>query len=355
MKIKSQQVLFGAGLRFSLEEKLSLADRMKALIVSTSGQHQNVSDISISIGARFVGAYSNATLHTPIHVTLDAIKVAENLKADCIISVGGGAAVGLGKALAYRTGLMHIAVPTTYAGSECTPILGETIDNLKSTKTHKEILPDIVIYDPELLVTLPIDISVTSGINAIAHAVEALYARNRTESSTKLAMTGIKHLVDALPNVVINPRSLKFREQTLRGAWACGKVLGQVGMALHHKLCHTIGGLLNLPHSKTHAIILPHAVAYNEPFVGNCLVPIAELLDHSHASRGLWEFANSLGAPNSLKTMGVTEFDLIKISEIVLDNPYWNPARLRQVPLRQLLYNALEGSPPSAIQGDSYG
>ncbi len=212
-----------------------------------------------------------------------------------------------------------------------------------------------MIYDPELLVTLPSNVAVTSGLNAIAHAVEALYARNRTESSTKLAIKGITHLVDALPKVLIDPHNLKSREKTLRGARDCGRVLGQVGMALHHKLCHTMGGLLNLPHSETHAIILPHAVAYNEPVVGNCLKPIAKLLDHSSASRGLWEFANSLGAPNSLRTVGVTEFDLDRISEVALEQPYWNPVKIRKGPLRQLLVNALNGNPPAAIQGDNYG
>ena len=142
--------------------------------------------------------------------------MASNLKADRIISIYGGFAIDLGNALACTSTLMHLALPTTYAGSEGTPILGEERDNLKSTKKHDDILPNIVIYDPELLVTLPFDVAATSGLNAIAHPAEALYTRNQTESSTNLAIKGITHLVDALPKVLINLLNLNFREEPFR-------------------------------------------------------------------------------------------------------------------------------------------
>jgi maleylacetate reductase len=152
-------------------------------------------------------------------------------------------------------------IATTYAGSEVTPILGETEGGLKTTKRDPRILPEAVIYDPDLTLGLPVGMSVCSGLNAMAHAVEALYAQDRNPISSWQAIEGIRALKDALPRIVAKPDDADARSRALYGSWLCGTVLGTVGMALHHKLCHTLGGSFDLPHAETHAILLPHSAA----------------------------------------------------------------------------------------------
>jgi maleylacetate reductase len=288
-------------------------------------------------------------MHTPVDVTRDALEHAQSIGADSIVAVGGGSTIGLGKAIALQTGLPQIAVPTTYAGSEATPILGQTAEGVKTTLTDPEILPDIILYDPELVATLPAAMTVTSALNAVAHAVEALYARDRRTETTKLAQEGIQAFATGLPKVVKNPLDLEARQQTLQGAWSCGTVLGQVGMALHHKLCHTLGGSLDLPHAETHAIILPHAIAYNERDIPELLAPVAEILNGADASQALWDFSKNLGAPMALQDLGVNENDLERVVEIALCNPYWNPREIDAEGLKGLLLRALYGERPRIV------
>ena len=183
------------------------------------------------------------------------------------MALGGGSTIGLAKAIALRTDLPQIAIPTTYAGSEMTPILGETKDGRKTTQKSMKVLPEVVIYDVDLTMTLPAGLSGTSGINAIAHAVEALYAEDANPIISVLAEQSIAALGRALPQIAADPSDREARSDAQYGAFLAGACLGSVGMALHHKLCHTLGGTFDLPHSETHTIVLPHALAYNAPAV----------------------------------------------------------------------------------------
>ena len=200
-------------------------------------------------------------MHTPTDVTERGLARARELDADCLVALGGGSTTGLGKAIALRTDLPQVAVPTTYAGSEATPILGETVGGRKTTLRSPKVLPEVIVYDVDLTLTLPASLSATSGINAIAHAVEALYAKEANPVVSMLATAGIAALARALPRIAADLRDLDARSDALYGAWACGTCLGSVGMALHHKLCHVLGGTFDLPHAETHAVVLPHAVA----------------------------------------------------------------------------------------------
>ena len=197
---------------------------------------------------------------------------------DCLVALGGGSTTGLGKAIAYRTDLPQIVIPTSYAGSEVTPILGQTQDGKKTTLKSSRVLPEVVLYDPELSRGLPVLMSVTSGINAVAHAAEALYAQDRNPISSLIAVEGIKALTNALPKIVENPSDMSARSAARYGTWLCGSVLGDVGMALHHKLCHTLGGAFGLPHAETHTVVLPHAIAFNTAEVPELLAPIGAAL-----------------------------------------------------------------------------
>jgi maleylacetate reductase len=341
------RVRFGIGARHDLTKELSSLNAAKALVLTTPEQVSQGMDLAESLGESVVGIYSKATMHTPVGVTEDAMCVALKAGADCLIAIGGGSTIGLGKALSWRLGLPQIVLPTTYAGSEATPVLGQTENGKKSTFSSQKVQPNAIVYDAELVATLPASMTVTSALNAMAHAVEGLYAQNGNRLSSALAMEGIRAFVRGLPHVVQKPDNLIAREDTLFGAWLCGSVLAQVGMALHHKICHTLGGALNLPHAQTHAIILPYATAYNEASVGRVLQPMAELLNADTAATGLYQFSKQLGAPTALKDLGVNEADLDHVVNLAVENPYWNPRPVEKPALRAMLQEAWLGVPPT--------
>ena len=345
--ISGQRVLFGAGIRHELTSEIERLGCSHALLLSTPQQSDSVLDLATSINGHVAGVYSRATMHTPVDVTEDALIHARDVSADCVIAVGGGSTTGLGKAIALRTDLPQIVVPTTYAGSEATPILGETENGVKTTLTDAKVLPEVILYDPELVTSLPAAMTVTSGLNAMAHAAEALYARDRNDETTDLALEGLRSFVEALPSVLANAADIEAREATQRGAYACGAVLGLVGMALHHKLCHTLGGSFDLPHADTHSIILPHAVHYNAEAVPELLAPISGLLGGASPGQALWDFAQSLNAPMSLKALGVTEEDLDRATALALSKPYWNPREITEEGIRRLLQEAWAGERPT--------
>jgi len=263
------------------------------------------------------------------------------------VAIGGGSTTGLGKAIALDSGLPILAIPTTYAGSEMTPIFGITEGALKKTGKDPRVLPRTVIYDPELTLTLPPALSVTSGMNAIAHAAEGLYAVDANPVMDLMAEEGIRALGRALPGIRANPGDLQARSDALYGAWLCGIVLGNVGMALHHKLCHTLGGSFNLPHAETHTIVLPHALAYNAQAAPEAMKRIARALEGRSAPQAVYDLAKANGAPVALRDLGLRPEDLDRACEIALQNQYPNPRPLEPAALRQLLQDAFEGNRPS--------
>jgi maleylacetate reductase len=342
------RVRFGIGASHTVADDVRALGCSRALILSTPQQVASAMRTAEDLGALAAGIFSKAVMHTPTDVTAEALAHMAEVRADCVVAVGGGSTTGLGKAIALHTDLPQVVIPTTYAGSEATAILGQTEKGLKTTITDDRVQPEVIIYDPELVAGLPVSMTVTSALNAIAHAVEALYARDRNPLSSMLAMEGIRAFARALPQVVEDPGNLVARGETLYGAWLCGTVLGQVGMALHHKLCHALGGTFNLPHAETHAIILPHAVAYTEPAVPDLLAPVAELLGGSSAGGALYGFAARMGAPMALRDLGLKESDLDHATKIATSNPYWNPRPVDPVPLRALLARAWAGEQPAA-------
>lgn len=341
------RVRFGAGVRNRLSEEIDALGAKRALILSTPEQSETALAFAGLAGKRAAGVFSKAAMHTPVAVTEEAIGHLEEIGADCLVAVGGGSTTGLGKALAYRTDLPQIVVPTTYAGSEATPILGQTERGRKTTLTDPRVQPEVILYDPELVVTLPVPMTVTSALNAIAHAAEGLYSRDRNPLSSVLAVEGMRAFANALPKVAADPGDLTARGETLYGAWLCGTVLGQVGMALHHKLCHTLGGSFDLPHAETHAIVLPHAIAYNATAVPDLLAPVTEVFDGNEPGTALHRFAENMGAPMALKDLGLKETDLDRAAELATKNAYWNPAPVDLPGIRRLLDDAFHGRPPS--------
>ncbi|MEZ5755108.1 MAG: maleylacetate reductase [Paracoccaceae bacterium] len=342
------RVRFGPGIRHHVGEEMAALGLSRALILTTPQQADTGAEFAALLGPRAVGVFSRAAMHTPTALSEEATALALQSGADCLLAIGGGSTTGLGKAIALRSDLPQIVIPTTYAGSEATSILGQTENGRKTTLTSPRVQPEVILYDAELVRSLPVGMTVTSALNAMAHAAEGLYALNRSPLSTLMALEGLLAFRDALPRVLANPDDLQARGETLYGAWLCGTVLGTVGMALHHKLCHTLGGSFDLPHAETHAVILPHAIAYNEQAAAAELAPLADLFDGPTPGAALHAFARRMNAPTALRDLGMAEGDLDRAADIATQNPYWNPRPVTAPALRALLQNAWSGTAPTA-------
>jgi len=340
------RVVFGAGSLQHLEREIGLLRAQRALVLSTPGQRKLAERVAALLGAKAAGIFDGAVMHVPIEAARQARDEARRLDADCAVAIGGGSTVGLGKAIALESGLPILAIPTTYAGSEMTPIYGITEGGLKKTGKDARVLPRTVIYDPELSTGLPVGLSVTSAMNAMAHAAEGLYAQDSNPIMSLMAEEGLAAIARALPGIVRQAGDIEARSQALYGAWLCGTVLGNVGMALHHKLCHTLGGSFNLPHAECHTIVLPHAMAYNAPAVPDAMARIARAIGAQDAAAGLHDLARDNGAPVALRDLGMPEADLDRAADIAVSNPYWNPRPIERTAIRALLQNAWAGVRP---------
>lgn len=344
----ASRVLFGSGTVRSLRAEAERLGVHKVLVLSTPQQEAQGRAFADSLGELGAGTFAGAVMHTPVAVTENAMQVVRHLEVDCLVAVGGGSTTGLGKAIAFRTNLPQIVVPTTYAGSEMTPILGETAAGVKTTQNSPRILPEVVIYDVDLTLSLPQGLSASSGINAIAHAVEALYARERNPIVSLMAEEGIAALGRALPRIAADGADREARSDALYGAWLCGACLGAVGMALHHKLCHTLGGSLDLPHAETHTAVLPHATAYNASAAPDAMARIARALGVADAAQGLYELAGRLGAKRALRELGMPHSAIDRAAELAVERPYWNPRPIEREAIRGLIARAWAGDAPLA-------
>jgi maleylacetate reductase len=341
------RVVFGAGALAKLGEEIERLGAKRALVLSTPQQRAQAEDIARVLGTRAAGVYDQAVMHTPIESVRTARELAKRLDADCAVAIGGGSTVGLGKGIALESGLPILAIPTTYAGSEMTPILGITENGIKKTQRDMRMLPKVVIYDPNLTLSLPLGFSATSAMNAIAHSVEALYAQDANPIISLMAEESIRALARGLPMLVKQPDDIDARSQMLYGAWLAGASLGAVGMALHHKLCHTLGGSFNLPHAETHTVVLPHAVAYNTSAAPEAIARVARALGVTNAAQGLYDLAHSAGAPLSLKEIGMPADGLDRAADIAVQSPYYNPRPIERAAIRKLLQDAFEGRRPA--------
>jgi len=349
--VNASRVIFGSGSVNQLPLEITKVNCSAPLILLTprqSTQSDKFKTILASGSIQLAGVFPNATMHTPTHITEQAVQTLKDTSADCVVSVGGGSAIGLGKAVSIRTGVPHLTIPTTYSGSEMTPILGETHEGTKTTRSDKNILPATVIYDVDLTMTLPPSTCVVSGVNAIAHAMEALYAKNTNPIISLLACDGVKALAESLPRIVSEPSSRPARERALYGAWLCGTCLGSTSMALHHKLCHTLGGSFGLKHAETHTIVLPHALSYNAPAIPELMAKLATLFPDSQgdALKGLDSLLSELNAPRALKDLGMEEENIDNATNIAMTNRYANPRDLERESIRELIRRAWSGEAP---------
>lgn len=333
------RVVFGAGSLDRLAEEVERLGRSRVLVLAGPRHRARVESV---LGELAVGTFEGAAMHTPVAVTEKALAVLREADADCVVAVGGGSATGLAKALAVRTGVDQVIVPTTYSGSEVTPVLGETADGVKTTRSSPDILPETVLYDVELSRSLPHDVTVTSAVNALAHAVEAVYSPQANPVVDLLALDAARRLAAGLRGL----DTPGARDDLLMGAWLAGTCLGSVGMALHHKLCHTLGGSFDLPHAPTHTVVLPHAMAYNAAAAPEAMRRLADALGVDDAPSGVFDLVTTAGGPTSLRELGMAEADLDRAAELAVGTPYPNPAELTREGLRALLGRAWAGERP---------
>ncbi len=348
------RIVFGAGSSTRVSSELEALGLTRVLVLCAPEQVATAEAVGAALGVRCAGVHAGARMHVPVASVDEAVDLARALGADGCVAVGGGSATGLGKGIALRHGLPVVAVPTTYAGSEMTPIWGLTEDGAKTTGRNRSVLPRAVVYDPDLTLSLPVGLSISSGINAMAHAVEGLWAPDRSPVVSLMAAEGIRLLASALPTIVRSPHDPGARGAALRGAWLCGAVLGATTMSLHHKLCHVLGGSFDLPHAETHAVLLPHVLAFNATAAPDAAAAVAAALGVPTAdvATGLWELARSLGAPLSLTSLGLAEDAVDDVVRRVLAVPHANPRPVEAAALTLMLHTALSGHPPATLDPD---
>ncbi|MGH2557402.1 MAG: maleylacetate reductase, partial [Actinomycetota bacterium] len=298
------------------------------------------------LGDRCAGTFTDIELHVPVEGVERARDAAAETGADAAVTIGGGSTTGYGKAIALETGMPTIAVPTTYAGSEMTPIYGITSEGLKRTGRDLRVLPRTVIYDPALTTSLPPSVTGSSGMNALAHCIEALYARDASPIMSLMAEEGIRALVRSIPASVKEPKNVDARSEALYGAYLAGATLAVVGMAVHHRICHVLGGTFGLAHGDVNSVILPHAARYNQPAVPEALERVARAMGVEDAPTALFDLAAEMGAPTSLEALGMEEKDLAEAARLIVDPPSWNPRPVEMADVLALLEDAFEGRRP---------
>ena len=344
------RVLFGAGSLARLGEEVRRLGLGRVLVLATPSHEAEARDLAAGLGSLAAGVHATAVMHVPVAIARAASEEARGLAADGAVAFGGGSAIGLAKAVALELGLPILAVPTTYSGSEMTPIWGLTEGGIKKTGRDPRVLPRTVIYDPALILNLPPATTAVSGMNAMAHCVEALYAADGNPIASAMAEEALRRLARNLPAAVRKPADLEARAETLCGAWLAGACLGSVGMALHHKLSHTLGGSFDLPHAETHTAVLPHAAAYNAPAAPAAMARICAAIGAEAgqtAAAALFDLALSCGAKMRLADLGLREEDLDRAAELALAAPYPNPRPLERTGILRLLEDAYHGRRPA--------
>lgn len=340
---QSSRVVFGNGCVAQLPYEMERMACTRAMIVATPGRSALTAHARDLLGDNVVAIFEKAIVHVPAGIAAEAREHAGESKADVIIALGGGSAIGVAKAVALTSSMPVIAVPTTYAGSEMTPIWGMTEDSVKRTGRNARVQPRVVIYDPDLTLSLSPRTTASSGLNAIAHAIEALYAADANALTSAVACEGLRLLATALPRLSVMPVDREQRSNALRGSWLAGYALGTCQMALHHKLCHTLGGSFGLPHADTHAVLIPYTAAYNRDAAAPALRRAAQVLGVEDAPTELLTFARTIGAPSSLRDIGMKEEDLEPAARLAAERQYPNPAPVTFEALSVLLDAAFRG------------
>jgi len=338
----AQRLRFASGAAAAaLREEVDRLGAARVMVIARAAEAERLTG-----GLPVALLHTEVAMHVPVPVAERARAAAAEHDVDAIVSVGGGSTTGLAKAVALTTGLPIVAVPTTYAGSEATDVWGLTDGTGKTTGVDPRVLPRTVVYDASLTLSLPVDLSVASGLNALAHCVDSLWAPRADPINAALAAEGIRTLAAGLPRVVDDPTGLPGREETLLGAYLSAVAFASAGSGLHHKICHVLGGL-GLPHAPTHAVVLPYVLALNAPAAPAAADRIARALGSDTALDGLQALRRRLDAPRALRDYGFDEARIPAAVEAIQPVvPETNPAPVTAADLHRLLHDAWEGADP---------
>jgi maleylacetate reductase len=345
---RTQRVVFSLGALDAVAGEIDRLGAHKVLLIAGGSAKPLGDEIAVRLGDRVAATLAEVRQHVPEQLALAARETARAYGIDAILTVGGGSATGLGKAVALTTGAPIVAVPTTYAGSELTDVYGITGEH-KQTGRDARVLPKTVLYDPSLTVELAARATGTTGFNALAHAVEAMYAPQTNPVVRLHALEGIAVLAAALPECVQHPDDLDARGRAQYGAYLAGTAFAVAGTALHHKLCHVLGGSFGLVHGEVNAVLLPYVVAYNQPAVPEAMERVARALaEPSDAAGALRALAHTLQLPTNLAEIGMPAHGLETAAErAVAAVGSSNPRAVVVSDMRRLLEAAYAGREPA--------
>jgi maleylacetate reductase len=337
-----QRVRFGSG---AAEENLAaeIKDLEASRLMVIASESTKELARRIASGLPVAHWHDEVAMHVPVDVADRARAQAAAHEIDAVVSIGGGSTTGLAKAVALTTGLPIVAVPTTYAGSEATNVWGLTENAKKTTGADPRVLPRTIVYDASLMLDLPVDLSVASGLNALAHCVDTMWAPRTDPINQALAVEGVRALHIGLPLVAADPRGLDGREHALYGAYLAAVAFASAGSGLHHKICHVLGGMFDLPHAQTHAVVLPHVLAFNGPAAPEAEHRIAAAL----SPEDLTGLRTRLNAPRALRDYGMPESGIPSAASAILAAvPAGNPRPVTTANMTELLHAAWEGAEP---------
>ncbi|MCP5381591.1 MAG: maleylacetate reductase [Kordiimonadaceae bacterium] len=343
------RAVFAENAALKLKDEVEKLGCNRVMIACSAGMAKRINHIIESLGAMCAAIYDGAKPHCPEQVAMEALDLYNKKNADCIVAIGGGSTIGIGKAIALRTDAKFIVIATTPCGSESTPIYGMLIGNHKKTGRDPKVIARSTIYDPVLTTGLNAHLTGTIGMNSLAHCVEALYAKDQNPISDLYAIEGISALTKGIKGSIINPADISARSQVLYGGMLSGYCVNLAGIAIHHKICHVLGGHHGIPHGESNSVILPYAVAYNETTAPSAMEKIMAAMGTKSASGGIYDFARDINVPRSLKELGMREDHLDVAAKETVETTPFNPKPVDFESVRALLQQAYEGNRPIAF------
>jgi alcohol dehydrogenase class IV len=349
------RVIFAAGARSKTGEELDRLGASRVMVIATPTQAGLAADLARLIGERAGIVYPGAQLHTPTNVTEAALTAVSSVQADGLVAIGGGTAIGLSKAIALRTDLPQLVIPTTFAGSEMTPTLVETERGVKTTQRSARVLPETVIFDPELVSALPASVAGPSAMNAIANAVEALCAPGGDPLTALMAEESIRALGAALPRILAEAPDKDAWTEALYGSWLAGASIGSTGMGVHHKICDVLVGAFDLSHADVHCVMAPHTAVFARRAALKAMARIGRALGGEDGPSALYDLMLKAANHDSLRAMGLTRAALEKAADLTLEHPYEEARRATREDILDMLLAAYEGKRPSTFGGAADG
>jgi maleylacetate reductase len=342
------RVIFGAGR--ILADEISHLDAQRVIFCCTPRRKERVTQLAETSGNHKVKVIPIANSIVTEGLVIEGRGQAGEFDADCLVAFGGGSALGLAKSIALELDIPIIAIPTTYSGSETSELQGMFENGNRVLKRSSRMQPKTIIYDPELSIDLPLEISIRSAVNSMAHAACSFLGKNPNPLTSLIAEEGIRAMKSALPCIVDNPLDTDARGDALYGAWLCGSTLNSAGTVLHHKICHVLGGYFGVPHATAHTIIFPHSIGYNRDVAPEAMKQIARAFgdEDADAAGQIFDLLTRIGAPTALKDVGVSKGDLSGAAKLITTDPYFNPRPVEYESTCELLEDAWFGRRPTS-------